>query len=116
VSYDLSLEIDAGGRERATICDVGNCTSNLSEMFYRAIDVGSGFTWKNGLHDLHGRTGEEVIPTLCDAVKDMIDDQRWYREKNPTNGWGDFIGARDYLTKLLIACVGYPKAIIRLSA
>lgn len=109
MSYDISLEIDTGGPEPATICDIGNYTSNVSAMWRRAIGM--------SLSQLHGMTCKDAETILGPAVAHISDpaNAAEYMAMNPKNGWGDHHGAKCYLNDLLDGCRRHPKATISIS-
>ncbi len=89
-------------------------------MLHRAID-------QLGVHRLRPAEPEYVPPITAhflaaDATPDlrraagrMASDPEKYRAMNPPNGWGDYEGARDYLTDLLEGCLAHPKTTIYVS-
>jgi hypothetical protein len=107
VSYDLYLRIDTGGEEPATVCSVGNCTSNVVGMWAEAL----GYP----LADLDGRLADDAIPDLRRAAWNMANNPDTYRAIEPPNGWGNYDGARDYLVSILAGCLEHPKATIGVS-
>lgn len=106
MSYDIWMEMDTGGEEPAQVDEVGNYTCNCSPMFRKAL---GGIS----LSELDGRAGGEVAEQVSTGVKAMIDDPATYEAMNPTNGWGDYESALDYLKRLALACRRHPKARIR---
>ncbi|WP_329114521.1 hypothetical protein [Streptomyces sp. NBC_01353] len=111
MSYDISLhlQIDTGGPELVDYCadDIGNYTANVSGMWQEALG--------RRLADYHGMTAADAQADLVRAVRDMTTDAAKYEAMNPPNGWGDYEGALDYLTRLRNACLAHPKARIRIS-
>lgn len=109
MSYDIWLDIDTGGPEPATVCEVGNYTSNVSDMWARALGYRLG--------DLHDRQCAECIDDLKRAVDHILDpaNRADYEAMNPSNGWGSHEGAADYLVQLLNACRCHPKATVKIS-
>lgn len=108
MSYDISLNIDTGGRYPATIVDCGNYTYNVAPMFARALGG-------KGLNDIDGEEAWKVIPKLEHAIEHMGTHAADYRELNPPNGWGNYDGALEYLRGVLKACKENPKCTIRIS-
>jgi hypothetical protein len=109
MSYDIDLEIDTGGAAPATVCEVGNMTSNLSPMWRRALG--------QSLSHLDGVNCGEAVKILEPAVAHISDpaNAAEYEAMNPSNGWGNHDGATQYLRDLLKACLEHPKATIRIS-
>lgn len=106
MSYDIDLVIDTGAEEPATVCEVGNMTSNVSPMWGKALG--------HNLSDLDGRVAGGCVAALARAVSHMQDpaNKAAYEAMNPLNGWGDRVGATRYLEDLLRACQKHPKATI----
>lgn len=111
MSYDISLhvQIDTGGPEPIDYCvdDIGNYTSNVAAMWNDALG--------HRLADLHGRKASDCSDALKQAVTDMRQRPGHYRAMNPSNGWGDYDGALEYLSELHLACLAHPNAEIRIS-
>lgn len=101
MSYWCGMEIDAGGPEKAVVCESINMTSNLAGMWDTA---------GARLRDWNGMTGEESIPLLRGAIKAMEDDAPKYRAMNPSNGLGSYTSCLDYLRRLLEMATSAPKA------
>jgi hypothetical protein len=108
MSYDIWLTIDTGGGESPCVFDVGNYTSNVSDVWTKAL----GFP----LHDLNDRMAGECIEPLTRAVLSMNDpaNEADYQAMNPSNRWGSFEGAREYLEKLLEGCKRHPKTRVHI--
>ncbi len=110
MSYDVSLEIDTGGPEDTwpDVVEIGNYTSNVSPMWTSAL----GGT---RLREFHHVSCAEAAGPLAEAVKRMEADPAAYQGMNPSNGWGDYEGALDYLRRIAEACAAHPKCRIRVS-
>jgi hypothetical protein len=106
MSYDIWLEIDTGGPEPATVCEVGNYTSNVSRMWFDALG--------RSLGDYEGAPCSEAAGPIRSGVDRMKADPAHYEAMNPENGWGDYEGAVKYLERLYEGCCAHPKAIIRI--
>lgn len=109
MSYDISLVIDTGGPELATVCDApGNYTSNVSGMWRFAL----GFP----LRDLHGTVAGDAVAFLEPAVAILRDpaNDAALRAMEPDNRWGCLEGATQYLADLLAACQRHPRASIHI--
>ncbi len=110
MSYDVWMDIDTGGPERAEVCDVGNYTSNLSPLWAWAIDQGEVLSrW------LDGRSGDEALPVL-DAALARIESATDLSEYEPPNGWGSVEGGTEYLRRIRDAAAAHPRAQFRVSA
>lgn len=110
MSYDIYMQVDTGGEYPATVCDVGNYTSNVCGMWQKALGM--------RLQDIRDKTGLECIPILENGVSNIMNPETRdeYIEMNPKNGWGDYAGACRYLQSVLDACREHPKAIVYVSA
>lgn len=107
MSYDLYLEIDTGSDCMTTVVDVGNYTSNVSPMWFKALG--------ERLAEFHGRNAGESVPLLDKGIAAMEDGRAEYEAMNPDNGWGRYEGALDYLRRLRGCCAEHPKTTIRVS-
>jgi hypothetical protein len=111
VSYDIHLEIDAGGPEPAQVGRDLNYTRNVSPMWRKALQGATIPT----VADMHGRLASECLPALDHAIAAMLDDPPTYDAMNPPNGWGNADGARKFLEEIAGECRAHPKATIRVS-
>ena len=109
MSYDIWLTIDTGAGDPATVADVGGYTSNVWEMWEKAIG--------HSLADFHGKTAQDCIEPLERAVAAIRnpDDAAEYQGMEPPNRWGSHAGAAKYLESLLSACREHPKATVEVS-
>jgi hypothetical protein len=111
VSYDIHLymNIDTGAAEPSwfTVAEIGNYTSNVAPMWTDALG--------HSLADLKEQTAGEALPALQRAVTALEADPGKYEAMNPSNGWGGYRGALDYLRRLRDACAEHPKATIYVS-
>lgn len=110
MSYDIWMEVDAGGPEPVSVTDSINHTSNTYAMWERAL----GFS----LRELNGRMGAECIPLLESAIGHMRDPRNRisYQHMNPANGWGSHDSATAFLEDFLRLCERAPKALVRIWA
>lgn len=108
MSWNLWLEIDAGGQEPATIDGYeDNITWNLQPMLSKACMV-------DGFRSLDGMEANKVSDILKNAMNSMDNFPAYYKKLNPENGWGSYEIALDSLRKLYLACLKYPKATVRI--
>lgn len=107
MSYDIYLDIDTGGTEPTTVHTVGNYTTNVAPMWRTALG--------HPLYELHGRNAADAVPVLDTAIAAMQANPDGYRAMNPSNGWGDYDGALDYLQRLRAGCAAHPKTSIYVS-
>ena len=105
MSYDISLvKFHKNGGIRREI-EIGNYTCNVYNMYKASMDI--------SLNSLDGMTALEAIPTLEKGVENMAYNPDKYKAMNPDNGWGDYEGALEYITKLLNECRKHPNYIIK---
>ena len=109
MSYDGWLMMDTGGPEVATVAELGNCTSNVSPMWRKALAV-AGEDIR--LSETEGRVAADVLPLLRRAVEHMRDHAAEYTCMNPSNGWGDYDGALKYLANVARQCELHPRAYL----
>lgn len=107
MSYDIYLEMDAGGPEPMYV-EVGNMTSNVSPIWTKAL-------YGKHLRDFHGCIARECVGELDFALEHMKMYPGRFDGMEPANGWGSIEGARDYLQRLRDMCLRYPLASIRIS-
>lgn len=107
MSYDIYLEIDTGGKEKAQVGDWYSPTYNLSPMFCKAFGG-------DGVRELSGKSGKEAARMIHKALTDMMDPDKVndYKKLNPPNGWGDYDGAIEVLGKIMQDCISHPKATV----
>ncbi len=106
MSYDVWLEADLGGAEPAhlsILCE--NYTYNVAPMLHASC----GST-PNDWDGIKART----VRSICYRILEEFDsDPAKYRLMEPVNGWGDFEGARSFITKIKGACETAPNAVFR---
>ncbi|MFE2469763.1 hypothetical protein [Streptomyces mirabilis] len=111
MSYWISVytNVDTGGPEpvRVELADIGNYTSNVHPMWSEALGC--------SLSDFKESSAEDALENLQRAVAAMEADRARYEAMNPTNGWGNYEGALDYLRRLRDACASHPKATIHIT-
>lgn len=125
MSYDAYIIIDTGGREMAYVETIGNYTSNVSPMYNAAIPepIPGGGKYggvgesepREGLPGLSGLLCSEALYHIKKAIDYMESHAIEMRQLNPSNGWGDYEGALDYLEQCRAACRNHPKAIFAVS-
>jgi len=108
VSYDIYLEIDAGGPDKVEAY-WSNYTSNVAPMWRKAMPD------TDGLAGLHDWKAQDAIPVLERGGMFFDLNEGYLKALNPENGWGDYEGARQEVQEFLNACRKYPKASIFIS-
>lgn len=105
MSYDVSLGTYVRDRWYG-IVDVGNMTSNVAGMWRLASPD------TDGLAGLHGMMAEKAVQPLSQAVLRMRADPEAYVPMEPSNGWGSYQGAMDFMDRILKACRKHPALTI----
>jgi hypothetical protein len=103
MSYDVHLEVSAGGPETFSIYS-DNYTSNLSGAWTAAGAP---------LADWDGKLAEEVTEKLRRAIWEIGLHREVYVRHEPSNGWGDLDSMVQFLQRLLEAFESAPKATFR---
>jgi len=104
MSWNFGMTADLGGKHPIDLDYDRGYTFNVAKMFYDAFDL------DDGIRGLHGKTGEECIPLLKNAIKNFISKRELYESWNPPNRWGNYDGALELLNDLLGWCIESPKA------
>jgi hypothetical protein len=107
----LKLPVDSGNPE-ITFVDVGvdySATDNLAPMWRLAGCY-------EALYKSAGKTASEVLPMLRAALAKMQDSPADYKELIPSNRWGNYDMAVEFLALLIANFAKYPKGIIQVWA
>ena len=105
MSYDLWVEMDAGGPEPIMVGD-WNYTSNCAPMWAAAGADLAAFD--------HERAGD-CTPILAGALIELRSRPDHYRAMNPPNGWGSYDTLVPALVELHELFIAYPDATVRVS-
>jgi hypothetical protein len=108
MSYDVYMEVDVGGESPSRVSESFNYTSNVNPIWTKALGG-------EGLRDLEGMTGEKAQPFLVKAICHMAAHPEVYKPMEPENGWGNYHGAMNFLTRILQICQENPKAKVGMS-
>lgn len=100
MSYDVWMELPHGTEGDR------NYTSNVSPMWDRAMP---GLN----LRDMNGLKAGDCVDHLKAGVAAMEADPDAYRAMEPSNKWGDYEGALEYLRHLAALCDLWPTGIVR---
>jgi hypothetical protein len=103
MSWDIKL-VDKNNNKTM---DIGNYTYNVNPMYKKAL----GFN----LSELHMKPTKEVLNLLENAVINMKYHAEEYKKLDPTNGWGSYKDALEYLEKLYYGCKKHFKSYIDIS-
>jgi hypothetical protein len=105
MSYDVYLEVDAGGPEPVEAY-WRNHTSNTSRMWREAgCDIAA----------CGGHQAAQFAEGLAGAISAMEEEPEKYRQWEPENQWGTYETTLSFLRDLLDACRAYPRAVVRVS-
>jgi hypothetical protein len=77
-----------------------NVTYNLAPMFYRAHD--------DGIRATYGMTGAAAVPVLRAMREYFEDHETELTELEPSNGWGTYVGALEFLGEAIRASIARP--------
>lgn len=99
-------------REYETDCVYeNNITHNLCNMADKA-----------GLYEVLWRADEQgytkasqLIPLLGSGLDRLLENPEYYKQFNPSNGWGSYEGLVKFVRSYLQACWDYPEAEIEIS-
>lgn len=104
MSYDVWLEMDTGGKEKAVAWDEGwNFTSNVSGM-WRAAGT--------DLAEHHGKRAADVIPELEAAIATLEADPERFKAMDSPNRWGTYESLVPALKRLLEGYREHPAATV----
>lgn len=106
MGYDVSFTISTGIYE-TEVMDLGNYTYNVSPMYVDALGYSLG--------DLDGKMSGNVIEELSLGIEKMKQNPKKYIDMNPSNGWGDYEGALQFLVNIYEKCKNHLKCIIRIN-
>jgi len=103
----MSLDIYLKARVITTVYD-SNVTHNLTEMWDRAEIY-------NDLYNSEGKKAKEVVNNLKKGFEKMRLEPDVYIALEPSNGWGDYTVAMNFLGELIRQCELYPNSIVHIS-
>jgi hypothetical protein len=105
----LHMQIDTDGPKPGHVDLYSrNITHNVAKMWAKAGVF-------EALYEGQGKTAGEIVDVLAKGVEDMEQKREEYLPLNPSNGWGDYDGALDFLREYATACRENPKATISVS-
>lgn len=106
MSWSAWIDVDHADGYSSNFEVVSSHTGNLSPMWRRA----GVFT--DGSRELQGKTTAELAPILLAGLVDAWTHEHDYRALEPDNGWGDFDGFVEILTKFARLCHQHPTGTI----
>lgn len=104
MSLDIWLQCD---HCQLTTGDL-NYTHNVSPMWREAGCY-------DALYNSDGKRASETLEILNEAIKKMSQDPEKYRALNPSNGWGNYDSALQFLRDWRTSVENHPDMIIRVS-
>lgn len=104
MSYDIWLEIDTGGEDRARVWDGWNFTSNVSGM-WRAAGT--------DLAEHHDKKAGDVSGELEAAITELEANPVKYKAMDSPNKWGTYDDLVPALKRLLAAYREHPLATVQ---
>lgn len=108
MSWGVDIDVDHGDGYVTTVEVVCGHTYNLTPMWRKAGVVGD-----DGTRELDGRTCEEMCPILLNALNEAWRDEAEFRKLDPPNGWGDYDGFLEILTRFTRLCHQHPRGVLR---
>jgi hypothetical protein len=114
VSWDIWLEIDAGGEEPVPLFDGNNYTHNTNSMLRAALKA-SGYAIR--LSDLNGMNAgaQWMVLEQCVQWLDSDEGKKICAPMHPPNNWGSREGLSKVLAMVAAECRRAPKATVRWS-
>jgi hypothetical protein len=99
-----------------------NITHNLGEMAGKVIVKSGPDVFTITLYEVLWRP-EEIGATLAEHLIEPLEiglglleaDPDYYKQFNPSNGWGNYEGLVRFVTRYLVACRENPEADVRVS-
>ena len=90
------------------------------ERWWRNITHNVSPMWKlagvyDALYESEGLIAKEVLSTLQEGVARMVLNPEEYKKLNPTNGWGCYESALEFLIDFQSAIVNNPDTMIHVS-
>lgn len=101
MSYQVSVRIATGSEHDLVLCDIGNYTDNVEEMWNTAF-------FPSTLLALNGVLASTAAITLATAINNMRSSPGTYRSLRGSGSLGDYEGALDYLVRLRQCCLEHP--------
>lgn len=103
-----------------TIYERGNITGNYYELFSGNSTHNVSEMWKlagiyDELYNSSGKNPKDIVEQLNNGFEYMRREPDEFKKLNPSNKWGDYKTAIEFLTKVVMACYKYPGAEISIS-
>jgi hypothetical protein len=107
MSWGVDIEIDHEDGYKTTVEVVDGHTYNLTPMWRLAGIVGEG------TRDLDGRNAGQMAPVLSAGLLDALRRKPDYEALTPDNGWGDYNGFIEILTRFTQLAWAHPTGTLR---
>lgn len=107
MSWGVDIEVRHPDGYVSTFEVVDGHTYNLTPMWRLAGIV------SDGTRELDGRRCVDMEPVLSAGLADAWRRPSAYRELDPPNGWGDYDGFLEILTRLTRMCHEHPTGVLR---
>lgn len=110
MSSSISTWVTVEGRD--FLCEeAGGCTWNVFPMFYKALNnAGISTEGKSISKEWDGKNAQEVLPEVEAIIQQMEAEPSIYRAMNPSNGWGSYESALEFMQAVRNAIVSSPKS------
>ncbi len=109
MSWGVDIVVDHADGYSTTVEVVDGHTYNLTPMWRKA-----GLATDNeGTRALDGKTTAHIAPLALQGLIDAWRNEAEYRELDPPNGWGDYDGFLEILTRLTRLCHQHPTGVLR---
>jgi hypothetical protein len=106
MSWGVDIQIDHADGYTTVIEVVDGHTYNLTPMWRKAGVFDTS-------RDLDGRSAGMLAPVLSAALIDAVRNRSAYEELNPANGWGDYDGFLEILTRFTQLAWEHPTGKLR---
>jgi len=106
MSWGVDIVIDHADGYTTTVEVVSGHTYNLTPMWRKAGVFQTS-------RDLDGRSAGMLAPILSAALIDAVRNRPAYEELNPENGWGDYDGFLEILTRFTQLAWEHPTGTLR---
>lgn len=67
------------------------------------------------LYESEGKQAAEILPDLERGLAAMREEPDRFHDLNPSNGWGTYEGAVEWLANLIDVCAAHPNAVVHVS-
>lgn len=91
-----------------------------TEVYWRNVTHNVSAMWReagcyDALYNSDGLRARDLLPFLRRGMVAMGNDPAKFEKLNPTNGWGCYQSAREFLLEVIKRCEEHPDATVRIS-